>query len=86
LYVLTAWYEAASAALRLDQQGTFLYVGVVMIFMFWVMILAARDFKESALLAIATQQAVRREIEQKIDEALDKRKHEDKKRISPTKF
>lgn len=86
LYVLTAWYETFSAVLTLDKHGTFLYVGVVLIFMFWVMILAARDFKESALLAIAAQQAVRREIEQKIDEALDKRKHDDRKRITPTQF
>lgn len=78
MFLLAAWYDEILSAHIHTAGGLLLYVGLVVILMFWLLILAARDLRETVTEATEQQQTIALqalvELEEEIVRAREERK------------
>lgn len=77
LYAMAAWYEEAAGALGLGVRERLWYLGGVLITLFWLLILAGRDLRESALQAMEERRRLTSETFERIQEEIRRRKAEE---------
>ncbi|CAN5194820.1 hypothetical protein BH09SUM1_BH09SUM1_07330 [soil metagenome] len=83
LYVLTAFYEEIARRAGFRGREAILYFGGDFVVLFWLLILAARDFKETAFDAIRERQRITVDALSAIDAEIASRRKPGKKNTNP---
>ncbi len=77
LYISAAFYDELAAFGHFDAQANLLFMGGILIIMIWILIIAARDFRESALAIVRENEQMTRETLQSLEEEMRRRKGKD---------
>lgn len=71
--LFVVWLQPLRNAGLIDPRGVVLYTGMLFILLLWLLILAARDFKEVALDVLAEEQRARKSVTEAALASLDDR-------------
>lgn len=76
LFTLTAYYGDIAEIGHFDWRANLLFMGGILILMIWILIIAARDFRESALAIIRENEEITRETLQSLEKEMRERRRQ----------
>jgi hypothetical protein len=76
LYAIAAWFEDVAAAAHFTAKIALLYFGLAITMLVWILILAARDLRETALQAVEINRRLREEAIKDLERELRRRQEE----------
>lgn len=78
LYILSVFYDDFTEVFLYSPQQKFLYFGMTIIALFWLLILASRDLKEAAFEALHARRQITQETISSIEKEIEKKQQERK--------
>jgi hypothetical protein len=72
LYVMAAWYEEIARWGYFTPKATLLYFGAAFAILIWLLILAAREVRDAAHMALETSRRIRTETIEELEKEIDR--------------